>query len=436
VSGRSVGHPGLDALARRAARSATSAVRERQLWWVAGELARALDHADFPLHDAPVEDLFQREPLTAYLQLAAAGALRVRATSRTTDADSRATDRIRWAALQLLAEAGGVDADLPKEPPRPEQRPAVEPRPREMLRDVLTDLQERALGGTSESRLRMLAMGAIVADTGARAGELVDQTLNDLHPGLLGARIRRRPQGTVGDGHTRVDAVRLPHATQAALAAWLQVRHRIVDPQPGHGRRRGSAAPLEGSTWALWVSLRGSHGRSRDDGTTATYPPGSPLGARGLAHAWSSSVRETNNLLADEPGWNPLPERMEQLRRGVTPVPFDERHQPPREPDLRAAAMLTGALRELGAELASALRHGDEDREEGEATRVQRTQRAVRSLVDRLWLQGVGHDVVLSTMHDAGLHGPDLAAAGWHPALLESLDQAHRYGRAIQPDSH
>jgi hypothetical protein len=42
-----------------------------------------------------------------------------------------------------------------------------------------------------------------------------------------------------------------------------------------------------------------------------------PLMPRGLARAYTRAVVELNVELAGEPGWEPLPTRLEQLRRGV-----------------------------------------------------------------------------------------------------------------------
>jgi hypothetical protein len=40
---------------------------------------------------------------------------------------------------------------------------------------------------------------------------------------------------------------------------------------------------------------------------------------RGLARAWTRAVVDTNIEMAGEPSWEPLPTRMEQLRRAVMP---------------------------------------------------------------------------------------------------------------------
>ncbi|MBC3844730.1 hypothetical protein GXW82_44560 [Streptacidiphilus sp. 4-A2] len=145
MSNRTVGHPGLDRAAASAARAAGSAARERQLWWVAGELARALQHPDYPLGpEAAVEDLLEDlQATTAYLALGAAGELRVRATARKADKENADTTRMRRAVLGLLADAVGTEAHLPSKAPRQPSKVPVPPRPREMLRETLADLQQR-----------------------------------------------------------------------------------------------------------------------------------------------------------------------------------------------------------------------------------------------------------------------------------------------------
>ncbi|WP_371640684.1 hypothetical protein [Streptomyces virginiae] len=41
----------------------------------------------------------------------------------------------------------------------------------------------------------MLAVGAVVSDTGVRAGEMCTRTIEDLSPSLEELRVVRRPQG-------------------------------------------------------------------------------------------------------------------------------------------------------------------------------------------------------------------------------------------------
>ncbi|WP_031024097.1 hypothetical protein [Streptomyces sp. NRRL S-1314] len=49
-------------------------------------------------------------------------------------------------------------------------------------------------------------------------------------------------------------------------------------------------------------------------------PPGTLLEPRGLYCAWTRAVEQTNAQMAGEPSPVPLPTRMEQLRRGVSPT--------------------------------------------------------------------------------------------------------------------
>jgi integrase len=430
---RGTGHPGLDRAAARAARWAPSEARARQVWWVAGELARALAHQDFPLApDAPVEDLFDEEPIAAYLALGARGELRARASARPASTDR--SEQVRRGVVALLAEACGGEARLPGPGPRPATKPVVPARPRETWRAVLADLQQRELGGESVARLRMLAIGGMVADTGARAGELVGQALDDLHPQLAAARVRRFPQGSQRGGPARVETVRLLPATSAALAAWLTQRQDLIAPRRP---RTGGAAPLQGSAGALWVSIRSNHGaRNGATGATAARPAGTPLLAHGLGLAWSAAVAQVNELLAGEPGWEPLPGRMERLRRGVTPVPFGD-CPPPLTPRPARVAELLDQVAHAGRDAAALLtdpagHSGVDDVDGGRPLEAQtrRSWEALRRAQDAAWLEGASHAQVLAALAGAGLWGaPLVRAGGWHPALLDALELAARYGR-------
>jgi integrase len=154
----------------------------------------------------------------------------------------------------------------------------------------------------------MLALLGVVLDTGARAGELTALTVDDLPEDLSTVRIERRPQAR-SSAPAQVESLALSDSTRAALRRWLALRTEIV-------------AALQGTTRALWVSLRPNHaGLAREDGGSVPRPPGMPLQPRGLARAYTRAVDEANALLADTPGWSPLPRRLEQLRRSVSAEP-------------------------------------------------------------------------------------------------------------------
>ncbi|MFJ6772588.1 hypothetical protein ACIQOV_16720, partial [Kitasatospora sp. NPDC091257] len=43
----------------------------------------------------------------------------------------------------------------------------------------------------------------------------------------------------------------------------------------------------------------------------------------GLARAYARAIHDLNTEMAAEPGWHPLPQRMEQLRRAIALEPAD-----------------------------------------------------------------------------------------------------------------
>jgi integrase len=282
--------------------------RVRQLRWVAGELGVALEHPDFP----PVRSLsgFLREDrIESYLELAEGGQLRRRAASGRGTA-STASMRVRRDCLRLLAGAAGIRVSIPDRFAAPELKATVPAARQRRWRGLLATQVERVQAPAG--RLRMLAILGVVLDTGARAGELTALTLDDLPEDLSTLRIERRPQARSASP-TQVEDVPLSGPTRAALRRWLPVRAELV-------------AALRGSTRALWVSLRPNHaGLPGSDGDAVPRPPGIPLQARGLARAYTRAVDEANLLLADTPGWSPLPRRLEQLRRAVT-TRADEGH--------------------------------------------------------------------------------------------------------------
>ena len=54
--------------------------------------------------------------------------------------------------------------------------------------------------------------------------------------------------------------------------------------------------------------------------TARAYLAASP-NSLGLARAYVREIRSLNTDMAGEPGWEPMPERMEQLRRAIELVP-------------------------------------------------------------------------------------------------------------------
>jgi len=289
-----------------AAAQTISAARARQLRWVAGELTHALTRDDFP---APARTdlraLFAAETIAAYLDLAQRGQLR----ARTAGGDGHSTPasmRIRRDCLQLLAQAAGVPAELPERPPMPALHQVIDPWRRSVFHHHLEQAAHRFTAG--DARIRLLAMIGVVLDTGARAGELCALQVGDLTDDLSAVRIVRRPQARSTSAPT-IAHLALSTPTRAALRHWLAVREGLV-------------APLQGGKKALWVSVRANHAGVLDEhGAARLRPPGMPLQPRGLARSYTRAVAELNADMAGQPGWQPMPRRLEQLRRAISTHP-------------------------------------------------------------------------------------------------------------------
>jgi integrase len=391
-----------DAAAEVASWPAVSASRARQVRWVAGEYGRALEHPDHPLTDAEatVRRLFRAGPVNAYLALARRGELRMRkAADPKRGSDNSEQTRIEVLGMLVTACEAQAYAQLPAQPDPPSRTPVAK-RPRSLLRDSLRELADRP--GATPGQVRMLAIGATVIDTAARAGELCSRTLEDLSPTLEELRVLRRPQGWSEDA-AYVELLALSGLTRAAHRGWLAERQALL-------------TRIGGTATALWVSLHPNH----HDGVAV--PAGTPLRPRGLARAWTRAVTETNIELAAEPSWTPLPTRMEQLRRGVGPTAV----QAPREVDAERAAELLETVARRAAELAAARSGGEEGTTAEPAARV-----AVRQAVREAWAQGIEHQVQLGVLADAGLTDTAaLTAAGWESALLAAIERAAGWGRA------
>ncbi|MFE4539686.1 hypothetical protein ACFRKB_32250 [Streptomyces scopuliridis] len=374
-----------------------SEARARQVRWVAGEYGRALAHADHPLDgEAEARTLFGRAAADSYLDLAARGALRVRRSAKADSGDNSRQTRIE--VLVLLAKAAGVYADLPPQPD-PARKQPVPKRARSLLRTSLEEVTDRA--DALPGQIRMLAIGATAVDTGARSGELCACRIEDLAPSLEEIRIVRRPQGW-SRAEAYVELIALSGLSRTALRRWLVERHALME-------------RVRGTSTALWVGLRANH---RGD---HPVPPGTPLEPRGLFRAWTRAVDQTNQQMAGEPSWVPLPTRMEQLRRGVSP----KASPAPRQPDAERAVVLLDDVAERGRALARVRRSGEPD-----TTAELEARLACRKAVRAAWAEGIEHTMQLSALTGAGLTGSaSLAAAGWEPALLAAIDRATGWGR-------
>ncbi len=294
----------LDAVADRACEPPTGASRAKQLRWVAGELRTALERGALPPEAAgSLAALLAPDALDAYLTAAEQGLLRRKPAARP-DQPSPASMHVRENCLRILATQAGLPLALPdRDLPKVALRSVVAARPRGIL---LAHLEHATRPGQNDARTRILAIIATVLDTGCRAGELCALRTHDvdLHHGTV--RLTRLPQHRDPRTPPATETIPLSPTTRAALRNWLTARAHLTlrdaTRPPG---------PDNQTTDALWVSIAPS-GHPR---------PGLPLHFRGLARAYARAVHDLNTDMASEPGWHPLPRRMEPLRRAVQPRP-------------------------------------------------------------------------------------------------------------------
>ncbi|MEU5163381.1 hypothetical protein AB0G74_27745 [Streptomyces sp. NPDC020875] len=407
--------PELKAAVASACREAPSEARERQIRAHARELVRALRHADHPLGtDADLTDVFDRASLKTYERLALAGELRDRGAIRPT---AEATANTRSGVMALLQrELGLTVVHLRHQEEQPRKEP-VDAARRERMRTSLqtaADYIGRSTRWTAEGGLlasgfprwvRMLAMASVTLDTGSRVGELCVLRLENLSPALEEVRIERRPQNARPGDPPSLEIYPLRRTTRAALIRWLLVRRLLM-------------SEVTGGADALWVSVRGNHSGAADPETgPRNRPPGTPLRPRGAGRAYTAAVAKVNTELGGTLGWSPLPERMEQLRRGVaaSKVRLAAPH-----PDAETAAALMGRLEEAGRQL-SALPDTSAAATTGLAARTE-----ARTVLREAWRLGIEHQVQLDVLGGSGLLAYDTPRAGWEPELLRALDRAAR----------
>ncbi|GGU61888.1 LacI family DNA-binding transcriptional regulator [Streptomyces lavendofoliae] len=342
-----------------------SAARGKQLWMLVGMFDRAVGRPEMPGRAGRTAgQLFTWAALRPFWGLAAAGELRSVAKDVGRPL-SLASLRIVRDCLAILA--GLVVPEKAVALPvleQPELKDTVDPRARAVLYRELADMAGRgrwdpgAWGMSVEERARLLAMVAIVLDTGARTGELAGLRLEDLAPGLEAVGVRRRQQkappnrveeiaalARVHPGRVRevlggrleqvseatrqrvlaaveelgplpeVEWYPLREGSRVAVRRWLQVRQRVVD-----------ALPVTGGRSALWVTLQASK----------AGPAGITVRRGSLRKSYTKGVTVLNLVMAGAPGWSPLPTTMEQLRRAVEAVPL---------PGPPAGGMAAGAVR-------------------------------------------------------------------------------------------
>ncbi|MFD3516315.1 hypothetical protein [Streptomyces sp. NPDC058657] len=289
-----------------------SASRLRQLRMVADMFGRAVGREELPARaERTVAQLFTWAALPPFWELAVAGELAEDGRSSGVPMPL-ATQRIVRDCLARLAELAVPDkkVSLPQVP----QSAARATVPAEQLVPLYRRLVEMAgigpldrqgVGLSFEDRTRLLAMVAVVLDTGSRSGELERQRMSDLADGEKALRVERRPQNA-----THLPALErvwpLRNGTQVALRRWLEVREKLV-----YG--------VDGGREALWVTLVAS----------PAGPKGISIRGQGIRKAYARGMAALNWVMAGEFGWEPLPLTLEQLSRTVRAELGEVR--PPRE---------------------------------------------------------------------------------------------------------
>ncbi|MBY8883148.1 hypothetical protein [Actinacidiphila acidipaludis] len=323
--------------------------RARQLRMVAAMWGRALEHwPDGVTPPARSGELFGDEALRTFWRLATTGRLWMRERD-VGKAPSGATLRIVRDCLGILAAevCPGEAVWLPTVA-QPEPKAVVPPAQLPVLYRKLADMASDApveRGGialSKEDRVRLLALVAVVLDTGARSSELAAMRLDDLGAGEGTVWVRRSPQNAsdlpqrvvagqagvgedvvhrvmtgrggvapgsrakvlaalerLGEGGPAVERYALRPGTAVALRQWLRVRAGLV-------------ARLQGTQSALWVSLKANQWQGE---------PGFALRPQGIRKAYTRGAVALNGLMAGRYGWSPLPTTLEQLRRTVDVEP-------------------------------------------------------------------------------------------------------------------
>jgi integrase len=195
--------------------------------------------------------------------------------------------------------------------PQPEVHETVDAPTRSQLRAYLLDRAENP--PVLAAHVRLLAIIGTVLDTGARVGELCALRVQDMELDVREPAITivRKPQARrIAEPVT--ERIALSRGTAAALRNWLERRQELID-------------EFDLGVKSLWVSVAGNHaGLPAQDGHSIRRPPGMPLQPRGLQRAYTRAVVELNSELAGSPGWQPLPYRLELLRRAIE-VPEDHK---------------------------------------------------------------------------------------------------------------
>lgn len=340
-----------------------SAERGRQLHMVVGMWDRAVGHESMPGRARRKADqLFTPPALRAFWALAVDGQLRrwEKDVGKPLPVASQRTVRDCLRILAGLVVPAGKRLRLPVVE-EPELKPTVAPGQLVALYRELVDLagggplERDGLGIKAQEHARLLALVSVVLDTGARVGELAAMNVDDLADDLAWVRVVRRGQNqqeapveevayrlgvsvrtvrrvvaggsgshvseqlrqevvreleAVAAEDPRVERYRLREGSRVALRRWLSVREGLVS---GVGPVTGVDGGLTGGKSALWVTVFPSK----------AGPPGVRIRPQGLGQSYARGIGAVNFVMAGSPGWEPLPVRMEQLRRAVDAEPLE-----------------------------------------------------------------------------------------------------------------
>ncbi|WP_406340321.1 hypothetical protein [Streptomyces sp. NBC_00648] len=331
-----------------------SPARARQLWMVVGMWDRAVGRPEMPDRARrSASQLFAPPVLREFWELAQSGQLRALRPERGRKAElPLATLRIVRDCLGILGSLVSPKGRLLGLPsvPQPVLKETVRAESLGMLYRRLVDLagasplERDGVALSYEDRTRLLAMISVVLDTAPRSGELAAVRLADLASGERALRVRRRQQKAPPNRAEEVAALaevdpssvravlwgnrhqvsewtyqrivaalgeleplpeaewyRLQEGTRVAVRRWLEVREQLVE-----------SLPLTGGRSALWVTLV----------PTKAGPAGITLRPQGLTQAFARGMTALNWLMAGQYGWEPMPVRMEQLRRAVVAEPL------------------------------------------------------------------------------------------------------------------
>ncbi|MFD8385239.1 hypothetical protein ACFV2X_43105 [Streptomyces sp. NPDC059679] len=384
-----------------------------QVRWVEKTLMLALAREDFrTYYGQSLRDLLG-PGAAAVCRLTEEGELRL-AQLDTDPKNVLSSQRRRSSILRRLAAAADVPSGA-KSYPKPPPKPTLPSWARSELHSRLE--KEVEARPSDPGRARLLVVIGLVLDTAARAGELCSVDIEDLAPDLSWVKITRNPQADASDARA-TEVWPLSPITQAAVANWLPIRARLTE-------------ELEGGARALLVVLTGNRGPNGH----GIYKKGMPLRPHGLADAYRAHVKALKAEVTNrgEAGWE-LPQRMEQLRRGVqerrsqyatgrregakTPKWGPAVVLGPLHDGKKTAAAFAKAVQAVDALHQARTAAGDET-----DPKVTRARRTLREATRAAWARS-DHATVLKLLRQAKLATDDLAAAGYQEELLDALERS------------